>query len=387
MLTEERYSKYPYQFLFLYALTYVGNASYNSFIPVYLDHIGFNKSIIGILLAIGPFIALISQPVWGTACDRAKIKNNTLEILLVGSAVLIILFPVSRNFYFIFFIMSLFTFFQSPINYITDAITLEYLETTRWKFGPIRMAGTVGFALVSILVGALAKIDINNIFIVYVIGMVLSFLVTLKIPRVKGHSVSKSRVQVWRLFKNRDLVMLLAMGLVFNITYGFLASFSPVYYKSMGANNSLIGIVMFISAMSEIPFLLFADKILDRLGVKIVLLLSSGVMAVRMLLLYMTHNVYLILPISLLHGLTFIVFVYSLATYINKEVPKELKATGQTINGFIGIGVARIIGNIAGGILSDKIGSRQVFFYVSLLELMTVIIFGSIFILIKIREG
>lgn len=93
----------------------------------------------------------------------------------------------------------------------------------------------------------------------------------------------------------------------------------------------------------------------------------------------MIDNIYLVLVLQILHGFMFIVLAYSMATYINNEVPPELKASGQTVNSVIGLGISRIIGSTGGGAVSDLIGIRQVFFLNSVVVLVSIIVFASIF--------
>ena len=378
---------YPYHFLFLYAFTYACNAVYNTFVPVYLKNTGFSQSLIGTLLAMGPFVAVIAQPLWGMASDRAKTKNQVLKLLIAGSAVAIILFPLSTNFYYIFALIAIFTFFQTSINPISDTITLECLENTRWKFGPIRLAGTLGFALTSIITGTVANLNINNIFILYFAVAAVAFLTTLKLPSVKGHQSGGTRVALWEMFKNRELVLLLCFNMVIFTTLGYYYSFFPIYYRQMGADNMLLGISAFVSAISELPFLLLANKILEKFGIKFTLICSAAVMGIRWLLLFLASGIYVIPFINALHGFSFIVFSYCFITYINKEVPKELRASGQTMNVLVGMGIARIIGSIAGGVLSDAIGVKRIFLYNSILNFLAIAIFGSIFLIVSVRKG
>ena len=106
-------NKYPYYFLILYAVTYMTNAIYNTFFPVYLDHIGFSQSATGTLLALGPLVAVVAYPIWGIASDRAVSKNKILKTLFLASAMVIVFYQVSNNFFYISIIIAIFTFFQS----------------------------------------------------------------------------------------------------------------------------------------------------------------------------------------------------------------------------------------------------------------------------------
>src|SRR3954447_14095593 len=140
-------------FLFLYGISYMGNAVYGTFMPVYLKSIGLSQTSIATLLSFGPLIAILAQPLWGRIGDRAQSKNRVLQVLSLGSAVSILLLPVSHQYFYLLLIVCMVTFFQTSINPLSDAITLEHLARTKWNFGPIRLAGTIGFAIMSVAFG------------------------------------------------------------------------------------------------------------------------------------------------------------------------------------------------------------------------------------------
>src|SRR5690606_31248199 len=94
-----------------------------------------------------------------------------------------------------------------------------------------------------------------------------------------------------------------------------------------------------------------------------------------------------LLPAQVLHGFIFIVLTVTMATYINKEVPKELKASGQTFNGLLNLGVARIIGSFAGGIATTSFGMRNVFMYNSIIALVCMGFFALVFWRARNRES
>lgn len=369
-----------YYFIIFYAVFFMGGAIYGTFVPVYLDYIGYSKSEIGILMSLGPFVAIIAQPFWGITSDRARSKNFVLQILFLASIFTMALFPLSRNFYYLIAVITLFTFFQTSTGPISDAITLEYLSETNKSFGPIRMAGTIGYAVMSIIAGWFAQGYIGSIFALNILVMFIAFMIVFKLPVVEGHQFGKERIPIWRLFSNRNLVLLMILNFLIQTTLGFYYTYFPIYFRQIGGSNKLLGLAYFISAMSEIPFLLYADKILKRIGTRWALIGASGVAALRWLIISFIPNAYLVLPFQLLHGLIFIVLYYSMATYINQEVPKELKASGQTVNNLIGMGISRIVGSLLGGFLSDLYGIKMVFLYNSVLAFCIALIFGYIFL-------
>ncbi|GAE90157.1 3-phenylpropionic acid transporter [Acetivibrio straminisolvens JCM 21531] len=357
----------------------MGLAVFGVFMPVYLEGLGYDNTDIGTFLSISSFVGLFAQPIWGVISDRAKAKNNVLKTLLLFSSFAILLFRLSGNYYYIFAVFVVYAFFQTPITPIGDAITLEYITTTKWKYGPIRLAGALGYAVMAFVGGALTRKNINGIFIIcFVIG-IMSLLTAFRMPTVKGHQSNGNKLSILEVFKNRELVLLLGFTVVVHTTMGFYNTFFPIYYKNMGADNTILGLAVFIGSASEIIFLLFGDKIIKRLGIKLTLFGAAFIAVIRWAGLGMIDNIYLVLVLQILHGFMFIVLAYSMATYINNEVPPELKASGQTVNSVIGLGISRIIGSTGGGAVSDLIGIRQVFFLNSVVVLVSIIVFASIF--------
>ncbi|MFC5650991.1 MFS transporter [Paenibacillus solisilvae] len=367
-------------FVWFYVFVYMSNAVYATFIPLYFQHVGFAPSQIGTLLGLGPLIAILAQPVWGTVGDSAKTKNSILMLLLAGSGISALLYPLSSQFAYLMVIISVFTFFQASIFAISDAITLEAIDRRgKGNYSLIRLGGTLGFAVMSIGFGLIAQKRIDLLFWVYAFILLVSLLLVLRFPTIEGHQSKSRKVQLSVLFRNRKLMIYFAANFVFQITLGYYYAFFPLYFKEMGGDSTWLGWSMVISSLSEIPFLLLSQKIFKRIKIPHILLGAGAAAALRWYLFSAIHNPYWILPVQALHGLIFIVLSVTMATIINKEVPSELKASGQTFNGLLSLGVARIIGSIAGGAASEAFGMRNVFYYNFIAALVCIVIFSAVF--------
>jgi len=368
-------------FYLFYFFIYMGNAVYGTFIPLYFRDAGFDSSQIGILLGIGPLVAILAQPVWGTLSDRASTKNGVLLLLIAGSGGAMLLYPLSDGFGYLLGMISVFTFFQASIFAVSDAITLEELDRRRWAsgFSRIRMAGTIGFALMSIVFGLIADKRVDLLFVVYAAVMAVSFAFVLRFPSVAGHQKKGRRIRIWILFRNRKLVFYLAVNFVLHITLGYYYTFFPLYFQELGGSSAWLGWSMVISSLSEIPFLLLAGTIFQRVRVHYILLGAGAAAALRWYLFSAIHDPYWTIPVQMLHGLIFIVLSVTMATVINREVPDELKASGQTLNALLCLGVARLIGSYAGGEASEVWGMRDVFLYNAVLAAFCIVVFAALF--------
>ncbi|WP_123039688.1 MFS transporter [Cohnella candidum] len=367
-------------FVLYYFFFYMGNAVYGTFIPLYFQEKGFLPSQIGTLLSVGPLVAILAQPLWGLLSDRAVTKNRVLLLLLAGSGAAVLLFQLSGAFAYLLLMICVFTFFQTSVPAVTDAITLEALEQRKQgHFSRIRMAGTVGFALMSILFGLIAEKRVDLLFSVYALIMAVSFLLVLRFPRVAGHQAGGRKMQVWALFRNRKLMLYFGVNFILHITLGYYYTFFPLYFADMGGSNALLGWSMVISSLSEIPFLLAANRLFRRFGVHHILLGAGAASTLRWLLFSVIQDPLWALPVQLLHGLIFIVLSVTMATVINREAPDELKASGQTLNALLSLGLARIIGSFAGGWASEAFGMSRVFLFNAVVAVVCVVTFAAVF--------
>ncbi|MBP3964023.1 MFS transporter [Paenibacillus lignilyticus] len=367
-------------FVFFYVFFYMANAVYGTFIPLYFQHIGFTQSQIGTLLGLGPLVAILAQPIWGLFSDRARTKNSILLFLIVGTGLTVLLYPLSNHFVFLLVFICIFTFFQSPIFALTDAVTLETLDKRgKGNFSLIRMGGTFGFAAMSIIFGLIAEKRIDWLFGVYAIILACCFLLALRFPKIEGHQARNRKMPLWVLFRNRKLMLYLSANFVFQITLGYYYAFFPLYFKEMGGDSAWLGWSMVISSLSEVPFLLMSKQIFRRVRTSHILLGAGVAAALRWYLFSAIHDPVWLLPTQALHGLIFIVLSVTMANVINKEVPNELKASGQTLNGLLTLGVARIIGSLAGGIASEAVGMRKMFLYNFMLTFVCIVVFAIVF--------
>lgn len=363
----------------LYVFTAGIGAVFNTFIPVYFKSIGLSNTLIGTLMATSPLMILVSQPFWGTAGDRTRSVNRLFRYILGGSAVAVACIPLTKDFIPLMVIVCVYGFFSSTMFTTQDVLTLQAIENTPIRYGTVRLGSTVGFAVVSILAGLAVKWNVNMVFPLTAGFALLSILVTFKLPKVSGHQTKNNRVSPAVLLKNRELVILTVLSFFVMLTFGYYSSFFSIYFGELGGDSGLLGIYWFISAIVEVPFLLFADRIVKKIGVRGALILSAVVMGLRWLLLFILNDVYSVMATSVLHGLSFIIIIYCMATFINREVPPELKSSGQSFYMVIGGGLPRIIASVLGGVINDQIGIRPVFLICAIINLLTVVVIGGLF--------
>ena len=119
---------------------------------------------IGIMISVSTIGVLASQLFWGRVSDRTGKKLRVLKVLYALSMVFALMFYASRNYLYIFVLQTLFGMMFVPIVPLTDDMTLETLQRSRWDFGQIRAGGTLGYSLTSLVSGFCLKNHYSGIF-------------------------------------------------------------------------------------------------------------------------------------------------------------------------------------------------------------------------------
>lgn len=355
--------RYPIRYALFLIAYYVANSVYQGFITVYFSQIGLSTAQIGFLMSSVPVASMVFQPIWGSVGDRSKGRARVLRVLIAGAAVLVWSFQFFHTFYPLLAALCVFSAFFSSIQPISDSVVLEDLGKKRMRFGPLRMAGSISFAISSLIAGRLLEGRTQAVPVSTACILAVAYLTTYCLPNLPGHQTKNEKTSMLEIFRLPNVPSLMALIVLLQMSMGFFYSFYPVYFSRLpGGTTTLLGLSYLISALSEIPFLFFFDRLQAGLGVGRLLCLSAAAMTARWLILGVTSNVYVVLASQVLHGWGFIVMTVSMAKYLSDHVPEALRARAQVLLSIVGIGLARIAGNLGGGLVGQAIGIQNGFF-------------------------
>ena len=353
---------YPWRYAAFMITYYTVNAVYQGYISKYFQMRGATTAQLSVLLAAAPMISIVSQPLWGMRGDRAKSRNRVLRLMILLGVGLILMLPLSRAFGWMLLFNALFAAQYTSIQPMGDSIILEsLLARGNQPFGPLRLCGSLSFAVVNLVFGLLVGERFEWVIDLTAALLVGVFLSTYLLPPTPGHQAETGRrMSLADLFRVPGMPPLLALFMMLQLCMGYFYSFFSIHFTSLpGGSMTLLGLAYFISATSELPFLLNADRLFDRLGAGRLMCLSALTMLTRWVLLAACPNVAVVLCSQVLHGGGFIVMSVSMAKHVNATVPAELKSSGQLLLAVVGFGLARVFGILGGGLLSSALGGTR----------------------------
>jgi PPP family 3-phenylpropionic acid transporter len=350
--------KYPESFLIFFI--YASRAAKNLF-SQYFDQAGFSASQIGILMAILPIVTLFVNPFWFKMGEKFT-EKKVYVVLAVMTAFTIWGVFVFEGFISKLIFFSVASFFYASVIPLGESRIITSLKIKKRLYGRVRLWGTIGFGTTAVLIGMLVKTGFHNVFLVFSAVMLLS------LPFLKYFSFSdtkKSDDKKQKKYEGKgtfSTFLLLTAGMFCGVTMNaFHNTFIPVLTREKGFDVSTVGIVFMAMAFSEIPFLLYADKIVKRLGYLPVLTAGIFFEGLRIILVTLSGSLITLIFSEFLHGVTYILVYFSLFTYIHYELPKNQITRAQSIFWVVRSGLTYITGSLLGGFLIDLLTSITAF--------------------------
>ena len=364
------------------------------FISAYYKRIGLSFTQIGVLLAIGPIFAIFIQPLWAMLSDRTGKRKLLLILLALCTAGAYLLYYLGANFAVCLLAVLVVSLFSLALLPLCDALVIDRANAYGFPFARIRIGGTLGYAAMVFGAGMfLEKFDGAQFAVASVTYLLFAGAVMLlpqggareeAAPARREAAPARKKAVPAResIFDTSEILFVLALALIESLGLGFCGSFMGSYAVELGFGSSLIGVLSCISALSEVPILLFAGKLVDRFG-EIPLLIFSGVMMSLRLFLTGMGLVPAMISAQLLQSVTYMTTYICCTQYISKHVRAGKMSQGQSALAIVQSGLAAVASNLFGGMLVDAVGTRQAFFAVAAGVLVVALLVGGAYFLRK----
>ena len=353
----------------LYYFVMLGGSGFiQPFLNLYYTRVGLSGTSIGIITATGAIISLVVAPMWTNASQHHQHPRRLLQLALILTALFYLLLGMQTVFWGILMVAALRALVSAGISPISDALTLSVTHASKSGFGSVRVWASMGWIIVTLLGGGLIEqTGFSSAFIgVTVVTFAGAFILIPITPHYFSRKTSGQLplgiiATLRRVLTNRAMLGLMAMLTIIGIMNNGVGQFETVYLNTLGAKETMLGIAGVMSAIVEIPCMLWADRLTHQRGARKLLLISMLMMGFVRLMVFIAPSIGMILAERALSGVAFSVYTVALIGYINEQSsPQE---TG-TVLALYTVTLANLVGIIAAplsGIAYDAFGARWLY--------------------------
>lgn len=332
------------------------------YFPLYFQHKGLSNGEIGIVMGMGSAISIFAQPFWGFVSDRRQTVKKVLLVLVSAALLLSIPLMLSDAFIQIMLVMIVFMFFNSATGPLTESLMIKHAYEHNRPFGSIRLWGEVGAGTASIAVGlATDHAGIAYVGLMYVAGLAVSLASLATLSDANAHAIPVTRESLSRLLRNRSFLLFLLLIMLVSIPHRMNDVFLPIYMQTLGGAESDVGVAWLVATLSAVPTMALSGYLFSRFNELFLLVSAALLYALRWLIYSFAQDTAVIVAGQALHMVTFPLVLMASVHFIQKIVPLELKATGQTLFTACFSGIGGIVGSTAGGWLMDAFPPRVLY--------------------------
>jgi PPP family 3-phenylpropionic acid transporter len=258
---------------------------------------------------------------------------------------------------------------------LMDSLVGRILPDPAHQYGLVRVAGSVGFVLISVffqLTGLISGDSSLSVLVSFGVTAGLAAIATAFLPAVPagrtGHAqpASGGPLPAGRdpggSAHGFDRSFWAVMGVIFVAWFAISAhySFFSLYLRERFSMAN-VSLIWALGSIAELPTVLFSGALLRRFGVRALLLVSLAAITVRLAIYALSPSLVVLGVAQVLHAFTFGTLHTASVAYVNGKIGGSRRGLGIAIYHSLGTGVPRFAASIAGGYILEARGYPSLF--------------------------
>lgn len=300
------------------------------FWPVWLESRGLGATEIGIILALGAWMRVATDPLITRRVDRSGRGKQAIVLFAGVSVVAFAGFFVADSFW----LIALVTLIYAPIFHVLvplgEAQTMAAVLRHKLDYGRIRLWGSATFIIGALGAGwVLSKQEIG---VLVPAGFAILLLVLLATVFLREQNLSSRDVPPGRfldLLRDRTFVAFAVAASAVQASHAVLYGFSAIHWGAAGLSETLIGFLWAGSVVAEIALFSVSGAVVRKCGPFGLLAIGAGAGLVRWLILAETTALPGLIVAQGLHAASFGATYLATMHFIATRAPDGLKASAQ----------------------------------------------------------
>jgi PPP family 3-phenylpropionic acid transporter len=353
-----------------YYLTFMGGWGFIlPFTNLFYVSLGLSGKQIGTIGSLSSIVGLVVSPIIVTEIKKLPQARTLLQMFLVLGAMGYLLLGRQTVFLFILIIIFFHAVLTTGIMPTSDSMAVTVAQQAGTGYGSVRVWASVGWIVAVLSSGWLIeRVGFGGAFagvsLMWILGAALVFFIPAYYFIAKKEiELSKPSLRTAFHHIGHDRTLLgFAVAIVF---IGFLNNgvlqFENVFLSQLGASKQLISIAGILSAIVELPFMIYADRFVRRHGPHRIMLIALTMIALQRLTVFALPFIATIMIVRFIGGVSFSFYTISYVSLISSrtqstETGTVLALYSVTLNGLVTMLAAPV-----SGALFDAFGVRPLY--------------------------
>jgi PPP family 3-phenylpropionic acid transporter len=364
-------------FALFYALYFALLGCIAPFWGLYLQHLEFSASDIGLLMGMFGVVRILAPNIWAA---QTRHFNSTLHMIRLAGLLTVVSFTlifVARDLVWVAVVMVAYGFFWAAMLPQYEALCMESLGNQLDRYSRVRLWGSLGFVITVGVLGAV--FDQWGIVLLPVIMWILMVLITVNTWLVSQDKQPKEQVlgqaSFLSLLTSKAVIGFIVVNIFLQISFGPYYTFFSIFLESAGYSASLIGVFWAIGVIAEVILFWQFGRIMHLMSWRTWIAVSLIVTGIRWALTgYLLHSFWTLILLQTLHAFSFAAMHAVSMRYIQSLFPGSLQARGQALYSSVSFGLGGAIGAFASGLLWESLGGTLVFLLAGIVSMLAAVI-------------
>lgn len=337
------------------------------YLPVWLDWAGLSAGEIAVVTATPLLVRVAVTPVIAFAADRAGDHRKFLIGLSWAGLLGLLALAQARGLWPILFWMLVFSLAWTTIMPLTETVAMSGVKAAGLDYGRMRLWGSLSFIAASFIGGWVVEgLGAASAIWLVVIGAALTTAAAHGLARPIGLGRLKAATSPPRLSltdaaslaRSRPFLIFLAAGGLTSASHAVFYTFGTLHWRAVGLSTGWSGTLWAISIVAEVALFAYSAAVVRRIGPVQLIALGAGAGVIRWLAMGFDPPLALLVPLQLLHALTFGATHIGAVHFIGRAVPETQAGTAQALYASVTGGIAMGSTMLAAGPLYAAYGGR-----------------------------
>lgn len=339
------------------------------FINLFYVSLGLSGAQIGTIGSVSAIVGLVVSPILVSEIKKRPQARGILQASLMLGALFYFLLGQQTAFLMIVVIV----FFQSLVGAgimpASDAMAVYVSQEAGKGYGSVRVWASVGWILVVPVSGLLIErfgfeAGFLGVSLMWLTGALLTLLIQphyFVSPRLTGQRGSNLKTAFQQIARDRTLlgyaIALVVMGFLNN---GVL-QFENVFLAELGASKLLISFAGILSAVVELPFMIYADRYIRRVGPHSVMLFAIALLFFQRAAVLLFPAIATIMIVRFIGGVSFSFLTIGSVFLISSRTDPSETGTVLAIYTVTLAGLVSMLAAPISGTIFDALGARWLY--------------------------